>query len=147
MLCLECKQQYEATEREATLVRNIAHGYPEPIVVPEPVLLYRAVGCAACGNTGFRGRTSIFEAIVIDNAVEEAVIRDPREHTILEAAKHQKIPTMAEDGIVKVLGGITSLDELERVVDLSNTRGGNTQTETDTTEFDADADDFLSHVV
>jgi type II secretory ATPase GspE/PulE/Tfp pilus assembly ATPase PilB-like protein len=128
VLCTECKQQYEASEREATLIKKIAKDYP------------------ACGTTGFRGRTSIFEAIVIDNEVEEAVIRDPREHTILEAAKHQKIPTMAQDGIVKVLNGLTSLDELERVVDLTNTRGTN-QTENPTIDIDPEADDFLSHVV
>jgi len=145
ILCTTCKQQYEATEREASLVKAIAAGYPEPIIIPEPLMLFRSVGCAACGNTGFKGRTSIFEAIVIDNDVEEAVIRDPREHTILEAAKHQKIPTMAQDGIVKVLSGLTSLDELERVVDLTNTRGG--QTEMAEPLIDPEADDFLSHIV
>ncbi len=146
ILCTECKQQYGASEREATLVKNIAKDYPEPVTVPTPLMLYRSVGCPACGTTGFRGRTSIFEAIVIDNEVEEAVIRDPREHTILEAAKHQKIPTMAQDGIMKVLNGLTSLDELERVVDLTNTRGSS-QNETATPTIDAEADDFLSHVV
>jgi type IV pilus assembly protein PilB len=146
ILCTECKQQYEATERETTLIKTIAAGYPEPLTIPEPLMIYRSVGCPACGNTGFKGRTSIFEAIVIDNDVEEAVIRDPREHTILEAARHQKIPTMAQDGIVKVLTGLTSLDELERVVDLTNTRGSN-PSEPATETIDPEGDDFLSHVI
>ena len=144
ILCTDCREQYQATERETTLVTNIARDYPEPLPVPAPLLLYRSMGCAACGNTGFRGRASIFEAIVIDNAVEEAVIRDPREHTILAAAKHQKIPTMAQDGIVKVLAGITSLDELERVVDLTNTKSGG---QGEFADVDPPTDDFLSHVV
>lgn len=145
ILCTTCKEQYAATERETVLVQNIAAGYPEPLPVPLPLMLYRAVGCPECGHTGFKGRASIFEAIVIDNEVEEAVIRDPREHTLLEAAKHQKIPTMAQDGIVKVLDGITSLDELERVVDLTNTKAGG---QAIIAETDPPPDDeFASHIV
>ncbi len=147
VLCTVCRELYEATEREATLVKNIAKDYPEPIEIPTPLMLYRSVGCSECGKTGFKGRTSIFEAIVIDNEVEEAVIRDPREHTILQAAKHQKIPTLAQDGIVKVLSGLTSLDELERVVDLTNTKGGGRNEEVIDPEVNPPTDDFLSHVV
>lgn len=145
ILCTECKALYEASDRETALVTKIAVGYPEPLSVPTPLMLYKSVGCVACGNTGFKGRCSIFEAVVIDNEVEEAVIRDPREHVILAAAEKQNIPTMAEDGIVKVLGGITSLDELERVVDLSNTRS-NTPT-LPTEEPGTVIDDFASHIV
>ena len=148
MLCVTCKQPYEADARETALVTKIAQNYPEPLTVPEPLMLYRAIGCAACGKTGFKGRTSIFEAIVIDNAVEEVVIRDPREHLILEAARQQKIPTMAEDGITKVLRGITSLEELERVIDLTNTRSDSPVTPETTAEIPSeDIADFLSHVV
>jgi type II secretory ATPase GspE/PulE/Tfp pilus assembly ATPase PilB-like protein len=145
ILCLECKATYEASPRETELVTKIAAGYPEHLEVPTPLTLYKAVGCASCGNTGYKGRCSIFEAVVIDNEVEEAVIRDPREHVILAAAEKQNIPTMAEDGIVKVLAGITSLEELERVVDLSNTR---TTTSTPLPEPEGTIiEDFASHIV
>lgn len=147
VLCTTCKQPYEASQRETELVSRIAQDYPEPLVVPTPLILHKSVGCPACGNTGFKGRASVFEAVVIDNAVEEVVIRDPREHLILEAAKGQRIPTMAQDGITKVLSGTTSLDELERVVDLSNTKGNISDftplQDTPATE----EDDFSSHIV
>jgi len=146
ILCKECKEAYEATAREHELITRIASGYPEPLPVPTPLIIYRSVGCPACGNTGFKGRTSLFEAIVIDNAVEEVVIRDPREHIILEAARHQKIPSMAEDGISKVLRGITSLDELERVIDLTNTRGAQNIVWPTTEVVNLD-DEFSSHVI
>jgi type II secretory ATPase GspE/PulE/Tfp pilus assembly ATPase PilB-like protein len=145
ILCPQCKVAYAADEKETELITNIAAGYPEPLEVPNPLMIYRAVGCAACGNTGFKGRTSIFEAVVIDNDVEEVVIRDTREHVILEAASKQNIPSMAEDGIRKVLAGITSLDELKRVVDLSNTKS-NINPEQLQTENNYE-DDFLSHIV
>lgn len=80
------------------------------------------------------------EAIQVDDAVEEAVINDPREHVIMEAARPQKIPTMLEDGIEKVIQGRTSLSELSRVVDLYDARG-------ETPEVAESDDEFYKHVV
>jgi len=119
LLCTECRTTYQASPEEVSLISDIIKEYPEPITVPKPLTLYKSVGCKTCNNTGFAGRAAVFEAIVMDDAVEEVVIRDPREHIILEAAKQQGIPTMQQDGIMKVLEGITSLAELRRVVDLS----------------------------
>jgi type IV pilus assembly protein PilB len=112
ILCDECKVKRDATIEEQKLVARI---------MDEPVsqhTLYDKKGCDACNGSGFRGRIWIFEAILLDKAVEEAVIRDPREANILAAAKPQGIPTMQQDGVLKVLQGVTSLDELARVVDL-----------------------------
>lgn len=117
-LCLNCRQSYQANENEIFLIKNILKNHPAKPEIKETLQLYRAKGCTNCGMTGYNGRVGIFEAILMDEAVEEAVIRDPREHTILEAAKPQGIPTMIEDGIEKVVRGITSLEELERVVEL-----------------------------
>jgi type IV pilus assembly protein PilB len=118
-LCSKCKVPYEASEAESVLLLKLASDYPEKITIPSPLTLFKGVGCAECGNTGFKGRVGVFEAIIVDEFVEKVVISDPREHAILDAAKMQKIPTMAQDGMIKVLAGITSLSELERVVDLS----------------------------
>jgi len=113
-----CKESYPASEREAKLLSQIMRQHPQPETISTPVTLYKAKGCERCGKTGYKGRMGIFEAILMDTAVEEVVIRDPREHLILAAAKPQGIPTMIEDGVVKVLRGDTTLDELERVVEL-----------------------------
>jgi len=142
ILCNECKKPYEASENEKQLVTTIATNYPGGITVDNPLILHKAVGCDACGNTGYKGRVGVFEAVIVDDAVEEAVIRDPREFTILEAAEGQNIPTMAEDGIVKVLAGVTDLAELERVVDLSNNREIKKNFPTESAP-----DEFLKHVV
>ncbi|MCB9810728.1 MAG: type II/IV secretion system protein [Candidatus Nomurabacteria bacterium] len=115
-LCNDCKQQYEAPPEEIRVVKDILSQHPGKPTVPEPLILFKAVGCTACGGTGFKGRMGIFEAIRMDEKVEEVIIRDPREHAILEAAAPQGIPTMVEDGVEKVVRGITSLAELERVV-------------------------------
>jgi len=79
---------------------------------------YEAVGCDACHHTGYRGRIGIFEAILKSEAIEAVLRTGPSEREIEKAAEDQGIMTLAEDGITKVLQGMTSLEELERVVEI-----------------------------
>ena len=144
-LCGDCKAAYQANSAEAAVISTIMSHHPVPVTVPTTPTLYKPVGCPHCGQTGFKGRMGIFEAILMDKAVEEVVIRDPREHLILEAARPQGIPTMVEDGIVKVLAGETSLAELERVVELPKA-AATPQTSTPANPDD-DSNLFLTHVV
>lgn len=144
-LCPTCKVAYQASGAETAVINTIMAHHPQPVPVPATPTLYKPVGCPACGQTGFKGRMGIFEAILMDKAVEEVVIRDPREHLILEAARPQGIPTMVEDGIVKVLAGETSLAELERVVELPK---ATSRPETaPATNPNDDPNLFLSHIV
>jgi len=149
VLCTECREAYEASPKEVTLLREVMLNHPYPKDVPDNVTIYKAKGCTVCGGTGYKGRAGIFEGIVMDEAVEEAVIRDPREHVILEAAKPQKIPSMVEDGIEKILLGITSIDELGRVVELPDpdvlAKGRAAPVAGAPT--DVSDDDFLSHII
>lgn len=140
VLCPACKRKRTASEEEARQIKQILTTHPQPPSLTEPIEIYEPVGCPACDQTGFSGRMAVFEAILIDEAVEEAVINDPREHIITEAAKPQGIPTMAEDGISKVLQGETSLTELQRVVDLTIGRHAYLRT-TDTSENGFDLED------
>ncbi|MCA9354083.1 MAG: type II/IV secretion system protein [Candidatus Kaiserbacteria bacterium] len=149
-LCTECKVAYEATPAERQLIEHVMATHPHPIAIPTPLTLYRPSGCAACGNTGFKGRMGIFEGIVMDEAVEEAVIRDPREHVILDAARPQGIPTMVEDGIEKVINGLTSLKELERMIELPYDIASAIKTTSEVTPLPSSEisdDDFLKHIV
>jgi type IV pilus assembly protein PilB len=78
------------------------------------------VGCPECNNLGYKGRIGIYEAILVDASIEKVVIENPSERDIREAAKSQNMLTLAQDGILKVLKGLTTLEELDRVVDLSS---------------------------
>lgn len=119
LLCPDCKRARAVTAGEQTIITRVLKDHPAPPTLPENITIYDAgLGCTTCGNTGYKGRVGIFEAIQMTDAVEEAVLRDPREHTILEAARSQGIPNMIQDGIMKVLNGDTSMAELERVVEL-----------------------------
>lgn len=143
VLCTHCKQAVPATAEERQLITTIAADYPGGLIVPDPLTLYKPAGCAVCNNTGYKGRIAVFEGILINDAVEEVIIRDPREHVILEAAKTQHIPTMQHDGIAKVIAGDTDLAELERVVDLSQDTGATIAPATPAT----DEVDFVNHIV
>ncbi len=80
--------------------------------------IWRAVGCVKCNNTGYKGRIGIHEGILTDENIEKIIAENPSEREIKKAAESQGILDLAEDGLVKVLKGITSLEELERVVEL-----------------------------
>jgi type II secretory ATPase GspE/PulE/Tfp pilus assembly ATPase PilB-like protein len=118
ILCPECRKERVALPDELELMRHILGNVPSDIPLTESTHIFDAVGCEKCNNTGFRGRIGVFEGIRVTKEVSDAVIDDPRESTIEAAAKTQGIPTMAQDGILKVLKGTTSLEELKRVVDL-----------------------------
>ena len=142
VLCEHCKKEHTPTDAEKALIDKVLATHPKPPILPTPFVIYEAAGCTVCNHTGFKGRQGVYEAIKVDQAVEEAVITDLREHVILEAAKPQGIPSMAEDGIEKVVLGRTSMAELQRVVDLKS--GRHTLEKEVPTEPE---DDFLSHVV
>ncbi|MEN9920913.1 MAG: type pilus assembly ATPase PilB, type pilus assembly protein PilB [Candidatus Parcubacteria bacterium] len=140
ILCSECKQAYKASPTEKAVIRESLKDHPFPPEIPEDLTIYKAAGCPTCGGTGYKGRAGIFEGVIMDEAVEEAVLRDPREHIILEAARPQKLPSMLEDGVEKILLGITSISELERVIELPHVTAT-------TPPLTPPEDDFLSHVV
>ena len=145
ILCVECKQAYKASADEIAIIKEAIKDHPYPVTVAEDLTLYKPAGCPTCGGTGYKGRAGIFEGIIMDEAVEEVVLRDPREHIIVEAARPQKIPSMVEDGVEKVIQGMTAISELERVVELP-TIASIAATKTPVTDEVKD-DDFLSHII
>ena len=122
-LCEVCKQKREPTAAEKKLLLSFLSDVPSAPDLGKPFSLYSAVGCDKCGGTGFRGRIGVYEGIRVDSAVESAIIEDPREDNILKAAALQRVPNMQQDGLIKALAGLTSLEELGRIVDLRGEKG------------------------
>jgi type II secretory ATPase GspE/PulE/Tfp pilus assembly ATPase PilB-like protein len=88
-------------------------------VTPDmPITLYSPVGCEKCSFTGYKGRVGIFEAIMTDEKLEEIIPSNPSEREIKKVSEHQGLLDMKEDGIIKVIHGLTSLEEVRSVVDL-----------------------------
>jgi len=82
--------------------------------------MWTSVGCEKCNLTGFKGRTGVYEAILMNQKVEAAVQNNSSDREIWDAAKGQGLLTMKQDGVIKILNGITSLAELERVISLTD---------------------------
>ena len=118
-LCTECRvaQPIQGDDRKVmdALLKNIPHADELPT---NRDTMWVAKGCPKCGGLGYKGRLAVVEVILMDHEIEECVRHTSSERDIWKAAAHQKIRRMAQDGAVKVLQGVTSLDELGRVVDL-----------------------------
>jgi len=110
-LCRTCRQAYDPDVRERRLLG---------LTPTEPATLYRSVGCEQCDYQGYRGRMSILEILKIDPAIDELIARRATAREILTAALAHGFRTLADDGIRLVRGGVTGLDELMRVVDLTD---------------------------
>lgn len=122
-LCMVCREQYvpEGIHKEV-----LAREFPEiKLYRPKiefPEMLWRPAGCDKCTFTGYRGRISIYEGIMMDRAIEEVLRENPSEREIKEASRPQGLLNMRQDGIIKTINGITTLDEVERAVGLDESR-------------------------
>jgi type IV pilus assembly protein PilB len=121
-LCSDCKKKAELQEKDALLVKQVLDGVKDKNEIKNLDIknIHEAVGCEKCNFTGYKSRTGIYEAILTDAKVEMAVVQNPSEREINKAAEDQGLLNMKQDGIIKVLSGITSLDELRRVIDLED---------------------------
>ncbi len=117
-LCPFCKKEVSLEEKAKEIIEKIIKEMPGKEEVKNTGKIWTAVGCEKCNNTGYKGRIGVYEAILSDENLEKAVLGNPSEREIKNATREQGIPDMREDGVMKVLSGITSLDELQRVVDL-----------------------------
>jgi type IV pilus assembly protein PilB len=109
LLCLECKEPYQATAPELRILGQ------DPERAGQ-VTLHRAKGCAACEHTGFRGRIGIFELMVMDAELRERTFRREPTTKLREYARTASgMTTLTDDGVRKVLDGRSSIDELLRV--------------------------------
>ena len=104
-ICPECKQQFEPHEVPGDFPRN-GDG---------PVRLWHGVGCRACRQTGFRGRTGIYELMVTGDSIREMCVERINAGVIRKQAIKEGMITLRQDGWRKVQQGITTLDEVARV--------------------------------
>ena len=108
VLCPRCKEPYEPdTESliDAGIPRNAVNGQP----------IYRRKGCNSCMNTGYRGRTGIFEIMIMDEGVKKLILRTSDSNQINDEAVRGGMSTLVQDGARRVLEGITTIEEVLRV--------------------------------
>ncbi len=125
-LCIDCKEKVNPTEEEVKIIKEVALNAKKynkdfskyGVEIKDNFKIYKAVGCEKCNNTGYHGRIGIFETIYNDASIEEIIPNNPSEREIKKIAEKQGYLNMKEDGMVKVLKGITSFEEVGSVVDL-----------------------------
>lgn len=107
-ICPNCRESYEPSERALAFWK---------LEKREDVTFYRGKGCFNCDITGYKGRTGVFETLVIDEMIQEMIIQRKSAQEITRAAQQAgKLRTLKEDAIDKVLQGITTLDEATSAV-------------------------------
>lgn len=106
-LCPKCKERYRASAEEIHILGDNGH-----------MDIYRSKGCKYCHNTGYLGRIAIGEIIIFDDELRDMVAQGASLVSLKESARRKGAVFMVEDGIKKVLEGITSIYELRRVMGL-----------------------------
>ncbi len=125
-LCTHCKKERPVTEEEKKVMMTVLTNAQKDgkdikayeIDLEKPFTLFQSQGCEKCNGVGYKGRIGIFEAVVADEVMQNLMPQNPSETEIRKAAKSQGILDMKEDGIIKALKGVTSLEEIKSVVDI-----------------------------
>lgn len=124
-LCDHCKKEVKPNpeqEKEIRMILKKAEAEKKDLsfykISPDQeIKIWEPVGCTECNFIGYKGQIGVFEVIMTDEVIEKMIPENPSEREIKKAAQAQGILDMKEDGVVKILQGVTSLEELKGVVD------------------------------
>jgi len=109
-LCPKCKEAYTPTPDALVQAR-----FPWQDGQPLPEL-FRAVGCSVCAKTGYKGRLALHEVMPVSEEIERLAVERASATKIEQVARAEGMMTLRDDGMAKVLAGVTALDEILRVV-------------------------------
>jgi type IV pilus assembly protein PilB len=109
VICAECKERYKPTEEALFRFKTVFGDKPFPDS-------FSGKGCKKCNNTGYKGRTGIFEFLPIDPALRDLISRNEAEHAVRDLARKNGMKPLIFHGLEKVEAGTTSIEELLRVV-------------------------------
>jgi len=120
-LCSKCKIKVKPEEKMRNYILERIKGLPsfakKGIKAGESPIIYTAKGCDACGLTGYTGRVGLFEVLSMSNELAELIQKNPLENLIFKAAQKQGMLTMEQEGILKVLNGQTTIEEVIRATE------------------------------
>jgi general secretion pathway protein E len=106
-LCPHCKQEYVPENAE---LWEIGLEQTQP-----PLKLYRGEGCDKCMNTGYKGRSGIFEFLNVSDSIQSLMLKSSESHQLRQQAIREGMRTLRQDGVRKVMSGLTTIDEVLRV--------------------------------
>lgn len=110
-LCKYCKVAYAPDKEELQLIANREGFVPKQI--------YKSKGCTACDQTGYKGRLALLEILKMNSDLDDLLVHGATTKEIRDAAYKQGFFTLAEDGVRRIIEGITSIKEVSRVADMT----------------------------
>jgi len=108
-LCAECKKPAPPSAEARNVIASVG------LDADAAATVHRAVGCAACADTGYSGRTAISELLEIDDAVRAGILEQSDTRGIQAVAEKRGMTSLRRNGIEKVLAGTTTIEEILRV--------------------------------
>jgi type IV pilus assembly protein PilB len=120
-LCPECKKKVKPAAKIKDLILTELEAIPPSakgdLKIPKEITIFEPVGCKKCRFEGYSGRIGVFEILTMTDTLAELILKEPSEVKIVEEARNQGMITMKQDGILKVLDGMTSIEEVLRVAE------------------------------
>ena len=111
-ICPDCKESYKVTD---AMRKNLALDDFEKKMNIKIEEFYKGKGCPNCKNTGYKGRTVVCEAFILSPTIKEMIIKKEPEGLIAEQARKEGMHNLRENGLLKAVRGITSVEEILRV--------------------------------
>ena len=119
-LCPDCKRKVKPKKEVKDLILKEIENLPSLIKLPaspQDLYIYEAEGCKNCNFGGYSGRVATFEILEMTDQLSDIIFKEPSEAKIAEEAKRQGMITMRQDGILKILSGLTTPEEVLRVTE------------------------------
>jgi type II secretory ATPase GspE/PulE/Tfp pilus assembly ATPase PilB-like protein len=122
-ICNFCKEEIKIPEEYIKEITSEMNKLPEDYIKklinnykPGEFHFYKGKGCPRCGNTGYSGRVAIAEVLDVNNKLKEMIINGANNLSVEDIRKTEIFVTMFQDGILKVLQGITTMEEVIRIM-------------------------------
>ncbi|KKP37911.1 MAG: Type IV pilus assembly protein PilB [Candidatus Peregrinibacteria bacterium GW2011_GWA2_33_10] len=117
-ICPNCQTDYKIKGKEYEEIARIIEGIK--VIMPEfkyeiPKILLKGIGCEICSHSGYKGQIAILEIINFDDELKDKILHGGTVHELFEISRRKRMLTMEEDGILKVIDGTTTLEEIHRV--------------------------------
>lgn len=116
-ICESCKEEVTATPDQIKIVKEELDSLPksEKDIIGNKYKFFKGKGCKECADTGYKGRIGLYEVLEVDERVKALVTKQTSSNEIKEAASQSGMTTMIQDGIIKAMTGLTTLEEIWRV--------------------------------
>jgi type IV pilus assembly protein PilB len=118
-LCLKCKKKEKISANDLSLLKKYLEGLPKNIKLPplnESLEIYYPASCRDCNFTGYQGRIGVYELFEIDDEMEKLILKSPPISEVQDLAVKKGMVMLLQDGLLKVVEGITSIEEVLRVI-------------------------------